>query len=73
MQARYTAVAAIAIGSSRRCARMNDWKDGVTRTYLIVSEGVTAMIASIIPAPKPASIDLGADSFPWKTQSERSP
>jgi HPt (histidine-containing phosphotransfer) domain-containing protein len=34
-------------------------------THLIVSEGVTAMIASIIPAPKPANIDLGAESLPW--------
>jgi len=33
--------------------------------YLIVSEGVTAIIASIIPAPRPANIDLGADSRPF--------
>ena len=36
----------------------------VLGTYLIVSEGVTAMMASIIPAPRPANIDLGADSRP---------
>ena len=32
--------------------------------HLIVSDGVTAMIASIIPAPRPANIDRGAESFP---------
>lgn len=34
-------------------------------TYLIVSDGVTAIMASIIPAPRPANIVLGADSFPY--------
>jgi hypothetical protein len=37
------------------------------RMYLIVSEGVTAIIASIMPAPRPANIDLGADSLPYSS------
>ena len=39
------------------------------RTYLIVSEGVTANTASVMPAPRPASRLRGALSFPFNHSS----
>ena len=43
------------------------------RTYLIVSEGVTAKTASIIPAPSPATRLRGALTFPLVPRSIREP
>ncbi len=43
------------------------------RLYLIVSEGVTAKIASIIPAPSPARRLLGAETLPSPTDAHQSP
>jgi hypothetical protein len=42
-------------------------------TYLIVSEGVTAKIASVIPAPSPATRLRGALTFPLVPRSMREP
>jgi hypothetical protein len=42
-------------------------------TYLIVSEGVTAIIASIIPAPRPARRLRGALTLPLMPRSTREP
>ena len=40
---------------------------GDGKTYLIVSEGVTAKTASIIPAPSPASRLRGGETLPSPT------
>lgn len=40
-------------------------------TCLIVSEGVTATIASDMPAPRPASIDRGAVNLPYKEHYQK--
>lgn len=45
----------------------------MTSTYLIVSEGVTAKIASVIPAPSPATRLRGALTFPLVPQPMRKP
>ena len=45
----------------RTSVRMARWG----RTHLIVSEGVTAKMASITPAPNPARRLRGALTFPW--------
>ena len=42
-------------------------------TYLIVSEGVTAKTASIIPAPSPAKRLRGALTFPFEPQPAGEP
>ena len=46
--------------------------DGETGTYLIVSEGVTAKMASITPAPNPARRLRGALTFPLMPQTVNS-
>jgi hypothetical protein len=50
-----------------------DVGDEQMRTYLIVSEGVTAKMASIIPAPSPARRLRGALTFPLVPRSMREP
>ena len=42
-------------------------------TYLIVSEGVTAKMASVIPAPSPATRLRGALTFPLEPRPTREP
>lgn len=42
-------------------------------TYLIVSEGVTAKMASTIPAPSPAKRLRGALTFPLEPRLTREP
>ena len=44
---------------------------GDGKTYLIVSEGVTAKTASIIPAPRPARRLRGADTLPSPTHARQ--
>jgi hypothetical protein len=63
-------------GRERRGREVDRWvleKSRWMRTYLIVSEGVTAKIASIIPAPSPARRLRGALTFPLVPRSMREP